>query len=250
MFKRLVIALSLIGATQGLAFANSPVILWKLDGNQPITSIEFPMTIYTAQEERRFYYAYQFRFSDKGLIGYIGIQPQDKLGDKTQFRFVFSSFRAESKPQHSNCSLGADGGSGTSCAVILDGTFGTTYKLLVEKNKDIVTGTVIDSSTGKRTIIGKWNVSDTAEYLANKEVAWSENYTMNRPGAVLQCDITGWPYYEVKYEAPSANNGQIKGSLSTINTNKWDDLKTCSDAIFDVKTDGDQSLTLGAGYKK
>lgn len=251
MSKRIVIALLATTCLQGMAHANSPTLYWSVHNhNTPINSIDFPMTIVEAKPEEHFYYAYQFAFTGGGDIGYTGIQPQPDISGKTRLRIVFSSFRPESAPHHHNCSSGADNGPGTSCATVIDGELGTQYKLHVEKKGNLVTGSIINGTTGKTHIVGKWNVSEDAGTFAPTQIAWAENFQLKADGAVLHCNASGWPFYQVTYGAPVANGGTVTGQITGIDTYDWDDIRQCPDAIFDVQKNGDQAITLGAGFKK
>lgn len=253
MFKKTLISIIASFAFAGTSFAGPGAMTWQIqDNGQAINALSFPLRITQAKSEERFYFAYQFNFTDARDVSYIGVQPAPKKDGKPQFRVLFSSFRPEAKAEHKNCSSGADYGTGVSCATVIDGTFDVNYTLSVVKEGNTLTGTINDPKSGKSTTIGKWCVSPSAKSIANYNLAWIENYSLNAaPGQTantLTCDSKGWPYYEVTFGAPVGNNGQLRGTITELAGDKWDDANKCP-GVFTSKHDSDQTTWIGAGYK-
>lgn|GEM_PF-1898747 len=198
--------------------AATPSLSWKIDTNDKVNQISFGLTINAAAPRDEFYFANQFGFTDGGDIGYTGIQPTTNAADGSrQFQVLFSSFRSDSQPEYETCKGGADGSSsGVTCKKFIPGELGDTFRFNVKKEGNVLTGTVINETSKREDVIGKWTVSNSAGALAHSEISWIENYKMNNPGYQLTCDAEGWPYYEVKFLPPTANDNSIKGTVSTL----------------------------------
>lgn len=202
------------------AAMSAPSMTWALNTKEVADNITFGIQILDAAPVNEFYFSNQFGYTGGGNIGYIGIQPTTNASDGSrQFLVLFSSFRSESAASESNntnCKSGADGGKGLTCKMYVPGALGDTFRFTVAKNKNTMTGTVTNETSGRKDTIGEWVVSDDAGNLRNYQVSWIENYKRNNPSFVITCDNKGWPYYEVKFLPPTANDGKIKGTLTTL----------------------------------
>lgn len=202
-----------------MAHAATPSMSWKVSTTQPLNEITFGLQINAAAPKDEFYFANQFGFTGGGGIGYTGIQPTVNTPDgKSQFMVLFSSFRKDSIARNENCKGGADGSpSGVTCRKYVPGAPGDTFLFDVKKEGNLMTGTAINQTTGRKDIIGQWEVGDSAGSLAGSQVSWIENYKMNSSSFKLTCDNKGWPYYEVKFLTPVGNGGTAAGSISGLN---------------------------------
>lgn len=243
MKKQTIAIMSAFAAAQTLAA--TPTLNWSIPTSSIIQNITFAITINQAAPVDEFYFANQFGFTGGGGIAYTGIQPTTNAKDGSrQFMVLFSSFRKDTIVRHPNCKGGADGArSGATCRTYIPGELGDTFTFRVQKNGNLLMGTVTNQTTGRRDIIGQWEVSPSAGNLANKQVSWIENYKMNNPSFHLTCDKKGWPYYEIKFLPPMANNNTIKGNISTLSGGS----QACPGAIT---WQHDQSGTIvKGGYK-
>lgn len=238
--KKLMLSLSLL-ATTASGFAATPTMTWKIDTDKPLNDLTFGITMTAAAARNQFYYAYQFGFTGGGDIGYTGIQPTLNTPDgQRQFLVLFSSFRKDSVPKYKNCHSGADGSkNGVTCRLYIPGKPGDTFLFTVTKENHLLTGTVLNETSGRKDIIGQWTVGDTAGTLAGSQLAWIENYNM----PALTCDKEGWPYYEVKFLPPSSKYGSIEGTISGLSRGS----DACPGAIT-WTTDSTGTVVKG-GYK-
>ncbi|MDT8912388.1 DUF3472 domain-containing protein [Amycolatopsis sp. PS_44_ISF1] len=128
---------------------------WQLDdsgSSGAVNHLSFPFTVEQDSGRTPYYWAQQFYFAN-GELGYTGVQPGGGG------RFLFSVFGSGPTTTDAQCSDGADGGAGVSCAVSLAYTKGQTYRLLVDHTSGTTwAGTVLNASTGARTHIGSWSV--------------------------------------------------------------------------------------------
>ncbi|WP_272844193.1 DUF3472 domain-containing protein [Pantoea ananatis] len=241
--RTVVLALSTI--LIGSCYAATPTMNWSVPAGKKLTDITFSIKMNEAAPVDEFYFANQFGFSGGGGIGYTGIQPTKNAEDGSrQFRVLFSSFRKDTIVRHANCKGGADGSpNGATCRMLVPGQPGDTFTFRVEKNGNLLTGTVTNLTTGRKDVIGKWEVSSAAGNLSSKQLSWIENYLMNSSSYKLTCNEKGWPYYEVKFLNPTANNGSIKGAISTLSTGS----AACPGAIT-WKHDSTGTLVKG-GFK-
>jgi len=244
-FRLLTSACALLFA--GQALAASPSMTWAFNTNQPphLDNITFGIQINQAAPVDEFYFANQFGFAGGGGIGYTGIQPTKNAKDGSrQFMVLFSSFRKDTIVKNANCKGGADGStSGATCRTYIPGELGDVFRFHVLKEGNLLTGKVVNETTGREDVIGQWEVSSQAGNLASSQVSWIENYKMNNSSFKLTCDNKGWPYYEVKFLPPTANNGAVKGTISTLSTGS----AACPGAIT-WQHDSSGTLVKG-GYK-
>lgn len=196
----------------------TPTMDWRINAIEPLNQITFGITINEAAPINEFYFANQFAFTGGGEVGYTGIQPTMNTTDgKRQYLVLFSSFRKDTTVNHSNCKSGADGGkAGATCRLHIPGQLGDSFLFNVKKEGQLMTGTVLNTSTGREDVIGQWTIGISAGSLAMSQSSWIENYKMNDPNFNLTCDNKGWPYYEVKFLPPTGNYGKIKGTISTL----------------------------------
>ncbi|KAJ7470226.1 hypothetical protein B0H11DRAFT_1010212 [Mycena galericulata] len=175
-----------------------------------LTDITFPLTIVEADHISGYYFAQQYAFVNSS-IGYTGVQPRPDRNGKTVLHAVFSSFVANSTTNDTNCSLGADGGSGVSCSVEWNGVYNRTYAFEV-KNQGAQTwvGTVIDSVTGARLHIGSYGLPASAGGIKGSQVGFVEWYPWNGGEPPNHC--ARLPYQKTIFGNPSTTHA---GSVGT-----------------------------------
>lgn len=143
-----------------------------------LNSLTMPMTIH--KDSARIdgtYVATQFAFAHTEDVGYMGLQPRPDEDGQTRLHGVFSSFIPGTTSKDPQCTDGADGGAGVSCANDFDAVAGRTYDLEVKKSgADTWTGTAIDTVTGTRHHIGTYTVPKHSGKLQNHQVGFVENY--------------------------------------------------------------------------
>ncbi|CAI7613071.1 unnamed protein product [Penicillium bialowiezense] len=165
--QSLLFALHLLQPTSALVG-----ISWSVS-NAPesgLKELTFPMNVGAAPHETGYYFAQQFNFVGQSDVGYTGLQPRKDSGSKSVLHAAFSSFIAGTKSTDENCSDGADGGAGVSCAVDIEvnNTVGTTW-----------VGTLVDSVSGSETRIGSYELPSGSQGIKGSQVGFVEYYPWN-----------------------------------------------------------------------
>ncbi|MFN8080117.1 MAG: discoidin domain-containing protein [Kineosporiaceae bacterium] len=123
------------------------------------------------------YFAMQFRFTKAPEVGYMGLQPRPSINGRARLHAAFSSFNPGTTSTHPNCTPGADGGAGVSCAADFDGTYGQRYAMTVtQAGPDTWTGTATNTVTGASTVIGTWKLAAGSGNLRGAESGFAEWY--------------------------------------------------------------------------
>ncbi|CAI7571333.1 unnamed protein product [Penicillium manginii] len=136
-------------------------ISWKVSNgpSNGLKDISFPIAMPNAAHKSGYYYAQQFSFAGQSDVGYTGLQPREDNGSNSVVHAVFSSFVAGTTSTDANCSDGADGGAGVSCAVEVSATYAHGYVLRVENTAGTTwTGTMVDAVDGTETHIGSYTL--------------------------------------------------------------------------------------------
>lgn len=156
---------------------------WSVKGapSDGLKDITFPMTIADAPHKEGFYYAQQFGFHGINDIGYTGLQPRpDSDSGASIIHAVFSSFVPGSTSSDDNCSDGADGGEGVSCAVEIPAPYYRVYNLVVKNTHGTTwTGSLVDAQDGNSTHIGEYTLPDGAGGIKDSQVGFVEYYPWN-----------------------------------------------------------------------
>ncbi|KAJ5750141.1 hypothetical protein N7533_007169 [Penicillium manginii] len=140
-------------------------ISWKVSNgpSNGLKDISFPIAMPNAAHKSGYYYAQQFSFAGQSDVGYTGLQPREDNGSNSVVHAVFSSFVAGTTSTDANCSDGADGGAGVSCAVEVSATYAHGYVLRVENTAGTTwTGTMVDAVDGTETHIGSYTLPSRA----------------------------------------------------------------------------------------
>ncbi|KAJ5334737.1 hypothetical protein N7452_007140 [Penicillium brevicompactum] len=145
-----------------------------------LKELTFPMNIADAPHESGFYFAQQFNFVGQSDVGYTGLQPREDSNSKPVLHAAFSSFIAGTKSSDENCSDGADGGSGVSCAVDIEGAYAHTYLLHINNTVGTTwVGTLVDSVSGSETRIGSYELPAGSEGIKGSQMGFVEYYPWN-----------------------------------------------------------------------
>lgn len=145
-----------------------------------LKDITFPISMPDATHKSGYYFAQQYSFTGQSDVGYTGLQPREDSGSSSVIHGVFSSFVSGTTSTDENCSDGADGGAGVSCAVDVDGDYSHPFKLQVKNTEgDTWTGTLIDTVTGTQTHIGSYTLPSGSGGITGSQVGFVEYYPWN-----------------------------------------------------------------------
>ncbi|OAQ71941.2 hypothetical protein VFPPC_00019 [Pochonia chlamydosporia 170] len=133
-----------------------------------------------ASHDSGYYFAQQYNFQNVKDVGYCGIQNRPNSGGNSVVHAVFSSFQAGTTTTDPNCHDGADGGSGVSCAVEINGNYDATYNLVIENTSGTTwTGTVVNKATGASTRVGTYTLPSGAGGIQSSQGGFVEYYPWN-----------------------------------------------------------------------
>lgn len=186
------------------------LVSWSLPGvpDTGVSNITFPMTVDPSTlHADGTYFADQFDFTNAEDVGYMGLQPRPNVNGHERLHAAFSSFISGSSTSDPQCSNGADGGPGVSCASDLDAVYGDTYALTVSRSgPDTWTGTVTDTVTGIVTHIGTYTLPAGSGNLAGSQAGFVEDYL-----GVPNCSQT--PHIDVTFGGPTSTDaGGLQGT--------------------------------------
>jgi hypothetical protein len=174
-----------------------------------LKDITFPISMPDATHASGYYYAQQFNFNGQSDVGYTGLQPRPDSGSQSVVHGVFSSFISGTTTNDSNCSDGADGGSGVSCSVDVDATYADGYLLRIQNTEGTTwTGTLVDAVTGTETHIGSYTLPSGSGGIEGSQVGFVEYYPWN--SGTHSCGAL--PKTSVTFGAPTTSSGN-SGSL-------------------------------------
>ncbi|KAG0223711.1 hypothetical protein BGW41_005422 [Actinomortierella wolfii] len=180
-----------------------------------LNDITFPFNLAKAPHTRGYYFAQQFNFHNTKEVGYTGLQPQPDKNGRAIIRGVFSSFQGGTTTNHPNCYLGADGGPGVSCAVLIEGDYNHTYETVVENIGGTTwRGTLVDTVTGTKTVIGEWTLPAGSGKIKNGQVGFVEYFIWNGQPSHT-CDSL--PFTEAVFFHPtSKTTGASGGKITSV----------------------------------
>ncbi|WP_328471652.1 hypothetical protein [Streptomyces sp. NBC_00448] len=165
-------AAALLGvAMTGQSWASTPTSSWSTGAPTPVSRLTLPMSFESAPDAGGIYFAY-YTTLESGTRPYAGFQPKEVDAEgRPTLQAVFSSFNAAATTTDANCSYGADGGAGVSCAARFAYTKGTMYALVLQRasvtgDTQLMTGDVVDEATGATvTHIGSFSLpSDSGRF--------------------------------------------------------------------------------------
>jgi hypothetical protein len=181
-------------------------ISWKVSNgpSNGLKDISFPIAMPNAAHKSGYYYAQQFSFAGQSDVGYTGLQPREDNGSNSVVHAVFSSFVAGTTSTDANCSDGADGGAGVSCAVEVSATYAHGYVLRVENTAGTTwTGTMVDAVDGTETHIGSYTLPSGSGGIQGSQVGFVEYYPWNSGSHT--CDQL--PKTDVTFGVPTSSGG-------------------------------------------
>ena len=219
-------------SAQAQTFGGNELLSWSISGapSSGVTSLNFPITVNTGSAHvAGTYFAMQYGFTGQTDLGYTGLQPRPDSGGSQRLHGVFSSFISGTTSTDANCSDGADGGAGVSCAVDFNAVYGHTFRITVaQAGTDTWSGTAVDTTTGAQIHIGTYKLPTGSGNLKASQVGFIEYYD------VPSCDQQ--QKYDVTFGAPTS------GSLSGTTT--W------SEEYGDCAGYGSTSVTtVGTGVR-
>ncbi|EYE99202.1 uncharacterized protein EURHEDRAFT_408467 [Aspergillus ruber CBS 135680] len=188
---------ALVSANVGLSWSIANV------SSSGLKDITFPMAMPNAKHEGGLYFAQQFDFVGADGVGYTGLQPMADTSNGSMVHAVFSSFVAGTKSTDTeNCSDGADGGPGVSCAIEIPAPYSHPYNLVIKNTHGTTwTGTLVDAVLGNATRIGSYTLPAGSGGVGSSQAGFVEYFLFNvedaeekgECGKVPRADVTFWP---------------------------------------------------------
>jgi hypothetical protein len=159
-----------------------PTIYYEAPSGHNYDSMSVGIKVDSMTKQKGYYWANTYVFYEGNHQGYMGVQPRAE-GESNLV--IFSVFGDGAKSTSANCNSGADGGKGVSCRVAYEFKEGEKYFLKIEKeergdsgyNKWL--GTITDSSTGERIIIGEYMTPVSWGMLWRKATFFDEWFPFN-----------------------------------------------------------------------
>ncbi|KAJ5958405.1 uncharacterized protein N7479_005555 [Penicillium vulpinum] len=205
-----------------------------------LSEIFFPMDISGAPRKEGFYFAQQFGFVNQPAVGYTGLQPRPDVNGLPVIHGVFSSFNPGTTSDDPNCSDGADGGSGVSCAVEIVGSYDHEYQLHIKNTEGTKwVGTLVDIVMGNSTQIGSYTLAPEAKGIQSYQMGFVELYAWNDGKEDHVCSDV--PKQSVVFGAPIS-----KGYTGTVGKPyEYGDCVGESQFETHEHSDGSWSVTVG-----
>lgn len=199
-----------------LAGGNVALLNWQASAGN-LRDITFPITMNRADHETGYYFSMQFGFEGVNNHGYTGMQPREDVNGKSVVHGAFSVFGDGTTSNHPNCNTGADGGSGTTCRVEINGSYTPTWNFVVENIGGTTwRGTMVDTSTGVGTVIGEYTLPSGASGIKNYYNGFVEYYLWN---GLQQPICSALPKTSVTFGIPTTKTNNFKITLG----NAWED---------------------------
>ncbi|KAJ5198926.1 Protein of unknown function DUF3472 [Penicillium cf. griseofulvum] len=205
-----------------------------------LKEIFFPMDVSGAPQESGFYFAQQFGFVNQDNVGYTGLQPRQNVNGLPVIHGVFSSFNAGTTSDDPNCSEGADGGPGVSCAVEIVSPYEHQYQLHIKNTEGTKwVGTLVDVVKGNSTQIGSYTLPAGSKGLQSSQLGFVELYKWNDEKKDHVCSDV--PKQGVIFGAPISKG--YSGALSE--PYEYGDCVGKSQFETHSHSDGSYSVTVG-----
>ncbi|KAG9325103.1 hypothetical protein KVV02_006765 [Mortierella alpina] len=188
-------------------------IAWSIT-NVPgsgLTDITFPFSIANAPRKNGYYFAQQFSFNGQSDVGYTGLQPRPDANGRPVIHAFFSSSVAGTTTIDKNCSHGADGGQGVSCAIEFNAPYANSYELEIRMTQGTTwQGTVVNTTTGRRVLIGTWTLPAGTGGIKGSETGFMEYFPWN-DGRPHSCNTL--PNTSVVFGIPTTTTKGVTGGL-------------------------------------
>lgn len=192
--------LPLLPAAQAQAYTSWEVADVPSSG---LKDISFPMSIANAPHVTGFYFAQQFNFVGQDDVGYTGLQPREDSDSSSIIHAVFSSFIAGTTSDDDNCSDGADGGAGVSCAADIPATYDGTYQLKISNTEGTTwTGTLVHPNSGNESHIGTYTIPSGSGGITGSQAGFVEYYPWNSPDPHQCSDL---PHTSIVFGSPTTS---------------------------------------------
>ncbi|QKX57683.1 uncharacterized protein TRUGW13939_04801 [Talaromyces rugulosus] len=191
-------------------------ISWNIPDvpSEGLTDITFPINIANAPHTAGYYFAQQFGFVGLADVGYIGLQPRPDSDSGSTMHGVFSSFVSGATSTDDNCSNGADGGDGVSCAVDFLASYSDTWNLVVTSDGNTWSGAAVDSSSGVQQNIGTYTLPAGAGGIQSSQVGFVEYYPWNGNSTFTCADLPSTKGTFYPPTTQSSSNGAVTGDIS------------------------------------
>ncbi|CAO3568743.1 unnamed protein product [Mortierella alpina] len=217
-------------------------ISWSITNvpSSGLRDIRFPFSIAKAPHKTGYYFAQQFSFIGQSDVGYTGLQPRPDANGQPVIHAVFSSFVAGTTSNDMNCSPGADGGPGVSCAVEFSAPYDHNYELEVRATEGTTwQGTAVDTTTGTRVHIGTWALPAGTGGIKGSQSGFMEYYLWN-DGQQHPCNTL--PYTSVVFGIPRSTAGF--GMLGDA----FEYGDCVGKAAFKTQRTADQGVEISVGF--
>ena len=207
-----------------------------------LTDITFPFSISNSPHKTGYYFAQQFNFNGQSDVGYTGLQPRPDSGGAPVIHAAFSSFIRGTTTSDINCHPGADGGPGVSCAVEFSAPYQDAYQIEVLNTGGTTwTGTVVDTTTGRRVHIGTWTLPSGTGGIKGSQVGFIEYYLWN-DGQNHPCSTL--PYTSMGFGVPTTTTGGAIGSLG----NAFEYGNCVGKVAFKSQRTSDRGVAVNVGF--
>lgn len=211
---------------------------WSVE-NTPdsgLTDVVFPMNIANTQHESGYYFAQQISLTGQEDVAYTGLQPRPDENGASIVHAVFSSFIDGTTSDDENCSKGADGGSGYSCAVEIPAPYSNTYHLSIKNaGGDTWTGDLVDAVSSNSTHIGTFTLPSGSGGLSGN-LGFIEDYAGH--------DAADLPYTNVTIGVPTTTTANAgKGKIDE--PYEYGDTKGKVNFDFTQLSDGGYQMSCG-----
>ncbi|MGW6404783.1 DUF3472 domain-containing protein [Streptomyces sp. NPDC055134] len=195
-----------------------------------LSDISYHITVNGQPDTKSVFFAQAF-YLKNGQVGYMGLQPRPGAADLA----LFSIFGAGTSTTDPNCTPGADGGEGVSCAITYPYQAGRQYRLKVQNiGGSTWEGIVYDTVTGTTTHIGSWTVSSSAGLLKPTGTLFVEYF-------LPVADCNSIPRAQAYFSNPQGNGSTYSGSYSSAVL-----LGPCKDkASYSISGTGITTVTGG-----
>ncbi|KAI0011515.1 hypothetical protein F4779DRAFT_215375 [Xylariaceae sp. FL0662B] len=207
-----------------------------------LNDITFPINMANTSHQSGYYFAQQFNFDNVQDVGYTGLQPRPDSNGNSIVHAAFSSFQNGTTTSHPNCSNGADGGPGVSCAVDIQGDYSHTYNCVVQNTGGTTwRGTLVDTVTGQSNVIGEWTLPSGSGKLKGSQVGFVEYYPWNIPSPP---PCSSLPKTEVTFYYPTTNtSGAVNGTIP-----RFYETGNCVGQVGYSASRGSSSWTIEVGF--
>ncbi|KAG8408606.1 hypothetical protein J3459_010924 [Metarhizium acridum] len=181
-----------------------------------LSDISFPINLSRAPHVAGYHFAQRVKFNGQYSVAYAGLQPrEDSQSGAAILRGVFSSFIHGTTTTDPNCSDGADGGQGVSCAYDFSGSYTDTWDLIITNTAGTTwAGKAVNYENGTAHHIGTFTLPAGTGGIQGSQVGFMDYFPWNTNLSMTCADL---PPTECTFSAPttgSSSNGYSVGSVS------------------------------------